>query len=171
VLEFTEGRLADSIHHAQCALDSTEARLVKLQAGRYTPFKTHSDTSHNPCRSVNPDSSSSKPSQQVIFETLPPILVLHLERFPYDAATEGIAKIRKPVQFAPELEIPLGTVFFFVSPAPAKAKNPSCLCWSRNHGTCFREIHRSGALQASWGPLLPRQSLQAAGTIWLMCSI
>jgi hypothetical protein len=46
---------------------------------------------------------------------LPPVLVLHLKRF-YDAATDGINKINKPVHFTPELEIPLGTIFSFLSP-------------------------------------------------------
>ncbi|KAF8466268.1 hypothetical protein DFH94DRAFT_639384 [Russula ochroleuca] len=40
-------------------------------------------------------------------EVLPPILVLHLKRFLYDAAVDDIVKISKPVQFVPELEFPL----------------------------------------------------------------
>lgn len=32
-LDLTAGRLADAIHHAQCALESIEARLVELWAG------------------------------------------------------------------------------------------------------------------------------------------
>ncbi|KAH9998207.1 hypothetical protein BJV77DRAFT_1064759 [Russula vinacea] len=51
-------------------------------------------------------SDSSDASQEVLLEALPPVLVLHLERFLYDAATDRIDKISKPVQFAPELEIP-----------------------------------------------------------------
>ena len=47
-------------------------------------------------------------NQQVLIETLPPVLVLHLKRFLCDAATDGIIKIGKPVRFAAELEIPLG---------------------------------------------------------------
>ena len=47
-------------------------------------------------------------------EALPSVLVLHLERFLYDAAADGIVKINKPVQFPPELEIPLGKSFSFV---------------------------------------------------------
>ena len=46
-------------------------------------------------------------------EALPPILVLHLKRFLYDATADGIVKISKPIRFAPELEIPLGTILFF----------------------------------------------------------
>jgi len=51
-------------------------------------------------------SDSSEASQQVLIEALPPVLVLHLKRFLYDTAARGVVKIGKPVQFAPELEIP-----------------------------------------------------------------
>jgi hypothetical protein len=53
--------------------------------------------------------------QQVQIEALPSVLVLHLERFLYDAATNGTKNIRKPVQFAPVLEMPLGMIFSVVS--------------------------------------------------------
>ncbi|KAF8484504.1 hypothetical protein DFH94DRAFT_842406 [Russula ochroleuca] len=52
-------------------------------------------------------SSSREASQQVLLEALPPVLVVHLERFPYNVAADDIKKISKPVQFTPELEIPL----------------------------------------------------------------
>ena len=43
-------------------------------------------------------------------EALSPVLVLHLERSLYVVAVDGIySKIRKPVQFASVLEIPLST--------------------------------------------------------------
>ena len=58
-------------------------------------------------------SCSSKASQQVLIEALPPVLVPPLKRFLYDTAARGIVKIGKPVQFTPEFEIPLGTCFFF----------------------------------------------------------
>ena len=61
-------------------------------------------------------SGSSEASQQVFIEALPPVLVLHLKRFLYDVNADGIVKITKPIQFAPELEIPLGTKFSFVLP-------------------------------------------------------
>ena len=48
----------------------------------------------------------------MLLEALPPVLVLHLERFLYDVAADSIKKVNKPVQFAPELEIPPGTIFF-----------------------------------------------------------
>ncbi|KAI0265012.1 hypothetical protein BGY98DRAFT_939674 [Russula aff. rugulosa BPL654] len=47
------------------------------------------------------------PSQQVFIQSLPPVLVLHLNRVRYDAAAGGITKIGKSIQLAPELEIPL----------------------------------------------------------------
>jgi ubiquitin carboxyl-terminal hydrolase 10 len=59
---------------------------------------------------------SSEASEQVQIEKLPSVLVLHLKRFMYDAAVDGTFKISKSVQFAPELEIPLGMVFSVVSP-------------------------------------------------------
>ena len=58
-------------------------------------------------------SSDSDSSQKMLIEALPPVLVLHLKRFRYDAAAGGVVKIGKPVQFLPELEIPFGTLFIF----------------------------------------------------------
>jgi ubiquitin carboxyl-terminal hydrolase 10 len=58
----------------------------------------------------------SEASQQVLIEALPPVLVLHLKRFLYDVAEDGIVKISKPVKFAPELQIPSGMTFTLVSP-------------------------------------------------------
>jgi hypothetical protein len=80
-------------------------------------------------------------SQQVLIEELPPILVLHLKRFLYDAAADGIIKINKPVRFAPELKVPLGMYFSFVSPVPARTKNLLWLGRPRNYGTHFRELY------------------------------
>ena len=59
------------------------------------------------------DSNLGNASQQVQIGALPPILVLHFKRFLYDAATDGIIKVSKPVQFTPELEIPPGTDFLY----------------------------------------------------------
>ena len=53
----------------------------------------------------------SEASQQVLIEALPSVLVLHLKRFLYDVTADGIVKINKPVQYASELDIPLGTNF------------------------------------------------------------
>ncbi|KAG2353423.1 hypothetical protein BDR07DRAFT_1433334 [Suillus spraguei] len=44
-------------------------------------------------------------TQQVHIESLPPILILHLNRFLYDANEGGVAKVGKQVVFAPELEV------------------------------------------------------------------
>lgn len=44
-------------------------------------------------------------TQQVHIESLPPILILHLKRFLYDANKGGVAKVGKQVAFAPELEV------------------------------------------------------------------
>ena len=68
-------------------------------------------------------SSSSEASQQVHIEVFPSVLVLCLKRLVYNVAADGIAEINKPIQFEPELEIPLGTIFLFVSPVLANAKN------------------------------------------------
>jgi ubiquitin carboxyl-terminal hydrolase 10 len=58
-------------------------------------------------------SSDSDANQQMLIEALPPVLVLHLKRFRYDAAAGGIIKISKHVQFSPELDIPSGAPFSF----------------------------------------------------------
>jgi ubiquitin carboxyl-terminal hydrolase 10 len=73
---------------------------------------------------VDGPSGLSDASQQILIEMLPPVLVLHLKRFQYDAAAGSVIKIGKPVQFSSELEIPLGTPFFF-TPAVSEAKNTS----------------------------------------------
>ncbi|KAF8461823.1 hypothetical protein DFH94DRAFT_677586 [Russula ochroleuca] len=65
--------------------------------------------------------SSSDVSQQVQIEALPPVLVLHLKRFLYDATADGVVKISKPVKFAPELEIPLE----IMAPAAGKSVEPA----------------------------------------------
>jgi ubiquitin carboxyl-terminal hydrolase 10 len=58
-------------------------------------------------------SGLSDASQQMLVESLPPVLVLHLNRVRYDAAAGGITKIGKSIRLEPELEIPLGTIFTF----------------------------------------------------------
>ena len=64
-------------------------------------------------------SGLSDASQALLIEALPPVLVLHLKRFRYDAAVGGVIKIGKPVHFSPEIEIPLGTLLIFI-PAATK---------------------------------------------------
>ena len=89
---------------------------------------------------------SCETSRQVLLEALPPILVLHLERFLYDLDVGGVVKMRKPIQFVSELEIPLGTISPIDSPVVIMTENPALLGLFRNHGTCFREICRAGLL-------------------------
>ncbi|KAF9220166.1 cysteine proteinase [Gyrodon lividus] len=44
-------------------------------------------------------------TQLVHIDSLPPILILHLKRFLYDAGAGGVAKVGKQVTFTPELEV------------------------------------------------------------------
>jgi len=44
-------------------------------------------------------------TRSLSLEELPPVLILHLKRFVYDAATGGVQKIMKPVDFSVDLEI------------------------------------------------------------------
>ena len=69
-------------------------------------------------------SSINEASRQTLIEVLPPVLVIHLKRFLYDPAAGGMAKIGKPIQFTPELQIPFGTISIFLSPWAADAENP-----------------------------------------------
>ncbi|KAF8464932.1 hypothetical protein DFH94DRAFT_639948, partial [Russula ochroleuca] len=80
----------DSVH----AIEDALARISHLQPVQLGP-------------SCSSESLEPEASQQVQIEVLPPILVLHLKRFLYDVAADGIVKISKHVRFAPELEIPL----------------------------------------------------------------
>ena len=50
--------------------------------------------------------------QQVLIESLPPILVLHIKRFCYDTSVNGVVKVGKQVKFGPELEIGSGESTF-----------------------------------------------------------
>ena len=65
-------------------------------------------------------SGSDNASQQVLIEVLPPLLILHLNRVRYDVASGYMKKIGKSIQLAPELEIPLGTIFTFLASAVAE---------------------------------------------------
>ena len=90
----------DSVH----AIEDALARISHLQPVELNP------------------SGRGEATQQVLIEALPSVLVLRLKRFQYDVTADGIVKINKPVQFAPELDIPLGTKFSFVSPVLAMAE-------------------------------------------------
>jgi hypothetical protein len=128
----------DSIYTIQDAL----ARISQTQSVQLSP------------------SGQSKASQQVtvLIEALPPVLVLHLKRFLYDAATGGLVKIDKPVQFSPELEIPLGAISFsYPSYRRVQRLSSSLLGLSRPYGTRCRTTHSAGAIHALWSALPPRQ--------------
>jgi ubiquitin carboxyl-terminal hydrolase 10 len=92
----------------------TDIELLQKDDSVYTIEDALTRISHPQPVELGP-SGLSEASQQVLVEALPPVLVLHLKRFLYDLATDAINKIHKPVQFGPELEIPLGTIFFLVS--------------------------------------------------------
>ena len=51
----------------------------------------------------------------MLIQDLPPVLVLHFKRFVYDEAAGGMVKIDKHIRFTPDLEIPLGNIFSFLS--------------------------------------------------------
>ena len=69
-------------------------------------------------------SGLSDASQQMLIEVLPPVLVLHLNRFRYDAAAGNTTKIGKSIRFESELEI-LPSTIFFTFLAAVDAKNTS----------------------------------------------
>ena len=102
-------------------------------------------------------------SQQMLISVLPPVLVLHLNRFRYDAAASGIMKIGKSIRFESDLQVPLGTNFRF------------------SRGSRGREYFMIWSIQTLWYPMLNNPQshhitssmecstitaiLQAAGTI------
>jgi hypothetical protein len=88
----------------------------------------------------------------VLIEALPPVLVLHLKRFLYDAATGSVVKIGKPVQFTPELEIPLGADFLLLATVKG------------------REFIAARSVQTSWHPL-PDDPRCRRDTRCMECSI
>jgi ubiquitin carboxyl-terminal hydrolase 10 len=102
-------------------------------------------------------SGQSKATQQVtvLIEVLPPVLVLHLKRFVYNAATDDVVKIGKPIQFSPELEIPLGTEFLLtVNPySETTTENLFRPGRYRCHDTHCRTTLVSGAIHALWSAL------------------
>ena len=50
-------------------------------------------------------------SQQVLIESLPSILILHMKRFFFDTNVGGVVKVGKQIQFGPELDIGSGKSF------------------------------------------------------------
>ncbi|WVF65937.1 hypothetical protein IAT40_000675 [Kwoniella sp. CBS 6097] len=45
-------------------------------------------------------------TKQVLIETFPQVLILHLKRFVYDAAERAVVKRNKPIAYGPELVVP-----------------------------------------------------------------
>ena len=131
----------------------------------YLPFSTRGESRPNPSRipiryiPTKKHSSHGTNLCGVYLEALPSILVLHLELFLYDVATEGITKVSEPVQIAPELEIPLGIIFVFyltISSAITRANNTS-----RPDPEIMATVFMKSAepaLKASWDALLPRRA-------------
>jgi ubiquitin carboxyl-terminal hydrolase 10 len=64
---------------------------------------------------VHLDPSDNEARQQMLIEVLPPVLVIHLKRSQHDPAVAGVSKIKKPIQFTPDLEIPPGATSLFLS--------------------------------------------------------
>ena len=68
--------------------------------GAHHPSRTRTlvaDSQPQPVQAGQSTESStrSEASQQVLLEALPPVLVLYLERFLYDAAADGTKKVNK----------------------------------------------------------------------------
>ncbi|KAM7186197.1 hypothetical protein V8F33_011963 [Rhypophila sp. PSN 637] len=66
---------------------------------------TRAETLHGDFNS--PQGKDSKAIKQVTIESLPPVLILHLKRFQFDAEGHGTVKIWKKIGYPLELEIPL----------------------------------------------------------------
>ena len=87
-----------------------------------------------------------KVSQEVtvLIEALPPVLIVHLNRFHYDTVAGGVVKNRKHVQFSAELEIPPG--MFFSLPRGRElivAQSPQISWYLRPDDPWFRRDTRS----------------------------
>jgi hypothetical protein len=98
---------------------------------------------------------------QILIESFPPVLVLHLNRVNRPAhytATSGIVKVNRYIRFDPELEIPPGMSF---SPSPhliAKVENNSFVVrWPRFYSIDRWTTSGVRALQALWRTLPPWQ--------------
>jgi hypothetical protein len=97
-------------------------------------------------------------------------LVLHLKRLLYGVAADVTVKISKPVQFGPQLEIPLGTLFSFLFPVLARAKDFLVARSVQKSWLPLPEILQSRRHTGSRGCFTTRAILQGAGTIRSMFS-
>lgn len=58
-------------------------------------------------------------NQQVLLESMPSVLVLHMKRFCYDTTVSGVVKVAKHIRFGPELQI--GTDLLSLHARPRQA--------------------------------------------------
>jgi len=104
-------------------------------------------------------SGSCETSQQLLLEVLPPILVLHLERFLCDADAGGVVKMRKPIQFMSELEIPLE----IMAPVSGKSAEP---VYYKLHGVLYHHGESESGGHYTVGVLHPNGD-SGSGEAWL----
>ncbi|KAB5525603.1 hypothetical protein GE09DRAFT_475731 [Coniochaeta sp. 2T2.1] len=84
----------------QLDIGSPEVRnIVDALKGLTRPETLHGDFN-------SPHGKNVTATKQVFIESLPPVLILHLKRFQFDAETNGTTKIWKKVGYPLELEIP-----------------------------------------------------------------
>jgi ubiquitin carboxyl-terminal hydrolase 10 len=95
-------------------------------------------------------------SQQVLIETLPPILVLHMKRFLYDTKVNGVVKIGKQVSFGPELEIQPDII------APARRTSQSTK-YKLFGGRCIQFWHPGCSSAHLYLPVLYHHGVSASG--------
>jgi hypothetical protein len=96
---------------------------------------------------VHLDPSGSKVYWQMLIEALPPVLVIHLKRSPYDSAVGGGVKIGQPIHFTPNLEIPPGTTSLLLS----------------HHGQPILTIHRGFVGLGITAPMPKNQLVRSQG--------
>jgi len=90
----------ESYQSLQLDIGSAEIRNV-IDALKWI---TRPETIHGDFKS--PRGPGANTTKQVYIESLPPVLILHLKRFHYDAGTDTTIKIWKKVGYPLELEIP-----------------------------------------------------------------
>lgn len=84
----------------QLDIGAPEVRnIVDALRGLTRPETIHGDFN-------SPHGKDAKATKQVFIESLPPVLILHLKRFQFDAEGHGTIKIWKKVGYPLELEIP-----------------------------------------------------------------
>jgi ubiquitin carboxyl-terminal hydrolase 10 len=107
------------------------------------------------------ESSSMEASKQVLFESLPPVLVLHLGCSMDDAAVDGIVKITKAIQLAPELEIPLE----IMAPVSGRSAEPVPVHY-KLYGVLYHHGESTGSGHYTVDVLHP-SGVDGSGEAWL----